>query len=309
MGNNIAFIKKIDVPKWHGKSSKDYKGPVTPHEAYIDPHTKKYVVVIDEARKKELIEKHGFTCLRELDWNPKGHPFYSDPINFVKLEDGTTMFNLDLPKDEVLFAIALGLPQVAPSEHELPNRPEAMYYVWSTAVAAKDKATIHQKKSRAYGAVASMSYNRKSEIIMALTKKGVGVMKPDEIDAEIEDLIVKQVDDFLVYATMSENDLRTRAAVVMAISLNEIYLRDNVYHWGDKRLGRDVEEVTIALGAPGNEDILQRVEERIKNSQMGIKEPASLKPKISRNDHKGNAVPVETKVGETGQPEETDVSV
>ncbi len=303
--SNLCFIKRVDGVRWHGKSQKDYPSQPETYEAYIDLDTRKYVLVFDdESELKDLTKT--FPDLANLTMNEKGHPLFSDPKYHPRLNDGTTTFDLSVPADRLRCAIARGLPQVAPSEAQLMDYPNAKYYVWSIQQEASKKSSVFEKQAKAFDLLAKLPAERKCDLIVILARKIVPETDTETINAELSEIMDKQIDELLVYAQLSRDKIERRGLVSKAIQINQIFLRDNKYMFGDIPMGRNIDEVVDYLNNPSNSDILNRIRTVTLSKKLGVQTPSELVPKnLKRNERKGNAAQGPDEDIETGQqPEE-----
>lgn len=261
---SIVEVKPLPLKKWHGKKDKESFAQAKTIEALYSNRIGGYETGLSD----EDVEKYGKKLGFSLDnlFNPeKEHPFWSNKIGQVKLENSTVYFDTSKPLDYVKVKLIRVSKYVANSmaEWEAGKWPDATHVIYDENEEADTKATSIQKRNRAIQLAGKMNLDEKATMVLIINKKYVKNKSLNYIDVEIDEAIENHVDDFIRYAEMDLQDIQVRGSILEGLHRQILTEEGSSIYYMGERIGFDIEDAMKWFQSPDNQKLKVAILERL----------------------------------------------
>lgn len=263
----VVQVKPIDINRWHGKSGKDSFTRTKVIQALVDPEKLVYQTGLskEEETKYQEILKVDLSNVFSID---TPHPFWDSKMAEIKLENRTMFFNTENPIDFIKVKIMKNSKYVANSmkEYDEGYYPEATHVIYDESEEVDAKATIVEIKNKAIISTASLSKERKIELIMVLSADNDYVKmknpkgKSDNfITLELNKLIEKKPSEVLKYLEYEKEYLSLTALGLEALQKNILQKEGHKIKYFDSVIATDIPSLVEYLSKTENSDFKVRL--------------------------------------------------
>lgn len=259
-----VIVKPLDRKKWHDKKGKESFQRPKSIEVLYDPSEGKFATGLTDEEAKEYGEKLGVNLNAHL--NPlEAHPYFSTKAAKILLKNEAMIFNTEKPADFVKVKNLKASKFVANSlkEWEEGLFPNATHVIFDETEEIEIKASKLQSEMKAMALFSKMTDDQKVNLIQILDNKTVRGRSTDYLNVAISELIKKDTEKFLRYASMDKTEAYIRATLLEAISRN-ILIKEgtNLFYMGDL-IGADFEDAIKWFKDPQNSKIKTAILEQM----------------------------------------------
>ena len=256
----LVEVRPIETKKWHGKTgAESFTRPKT-SQALVDTESMSYATGLtsEEIEALNKIVKYDLTNHFDSE-NP--HPFWDSPMSKIKLENNTMFFDISQPLNYIKVKVMKASKFVANSmaDYEEGKYPEATHVIFDEAEQAEVQASKVQAEEDAIIEAASMTKDRKIEIILALGGKNLKGQSDNFVKVELSKIIKKDTSEFLRYAKISKEELSSYALVLEALQKSVLRKDGHKILYHDSILGSDEMDVAKYLLVDENQELQIRL--------------------------------------------------
>lgn len=261
---SIVEVKPLPLKKWHGKKDKEAFAQPKTIEALYSSRIGGYETGLSEDEARSYGTRLGFD-LGNIFIPDKEHPFWSQKIGQVRLENATVFFDTTKPLDYVKVKLIRVSKFVANSmaEWEAGKWPDATHVIFDENEEADTKATTIQKRNRAIQLAGKMNLDEKATMVLIVGGKYVKNKSLNFIDVEIDNCIEHHVEDFIRYAEMDLKDIQVRGAILEGIEKQILTEEGNSVYYMGERIGFDVDDAMAWFQNPDNQKLKVAILEKI----------------------------------------------
>lgn len=256
----LVEVRPIDRKKWHGKTgAESFTRPQT-SQALVDTDSMSYATGLTEEEIVALNKVVKYELGNHFD-SENSHPFWDSPMSKIKLENKTMFFDISQPLNYIKVKVMKASKFVANSmaEYEEGKFPEATHVIFDEAEQAEVNASKVQAEEDAIIAAASMTKDRKVEIILALGGKNLKGQSDNFVKVELSKIIKKDTTEFLRYANMDKAELSSYALVLEALQKSVLRKDGHKILYHDGILGGDEMDVARYLLVDENQELQIRI--------------------------------------------------
>jgi hypothetical protein len=251
-----VIVKPLDRKKWHDKTGKESFQRPKSIEVLYDANAGKFATGLTDEEAKEYGEKLGVNLTAYH--NPlQPHPYYSTKAAKIVLKNEAMIFDTNTPGDYVKVKNLKASKFVANSlkEWEEGLFPEATHVIFDEAEEVEIKASKLQLEMKAMALFSKMTDDQKVNLVQILDNKTVRGRSTDYLNVAIHELIKKDAEKFIRYASMDKTESYIRATLLEAISRNIVIKEGtNLFYMGDL-IGADFEDAIKWFNNPQNSKI------------------------------------------------------
>ena len=262
---SLVQVKPIEREKWHGLKGKDqFKRPVT-IEAALNIKTGLLDTGLTEEDRKRLEKITGYDLSPNFNKDVP-HPFYSTSAGYVKLENGTNVFDTDKPLDEIRVKILKASELVANSQKEYDQGkfPLARFVIFDEKEETEIKATKAAIKRKVLIEAEKLTPSRKAEIIQILLGKSVRNQSNDFIDLQLDECIdQKGAETVLNLMNRDKAKVSLHATILEAIHKGVLRKEGSAIYYMDDQLGFDLESTLDYLSDKKNQALKAQILEKL----------------------------------------------
>jgi ribosomal protein L14 len=265
---SLVRIKPLDRDKWHKKKGKESFTQPTVIEALIGKESQVYETGLTEEEQVIYGKKLGGVNL-STNFTGEAHPFYSQKLAWIPLENKMMVFDTEKPLDYVKVKLlkSESAPQVANSlkEYEEGKFPEATHVIFDEAEEIEVQAAAMELEQQAYVKVAAMTQADKELIVHVMTGKPVTANSTNFINAKIGELIKVDVKKFLNTLKTPKEEVVNRVLLLRLLEKNILNKdRGAIYYMGDM-IAFDFEDGIKWLRDPENSQVKASLVAQINN--------------------------------------------
>lgn len=259
----IVEIKPIERERWHGLAAdKSFAQPVR-FTTQVDTDRMEYALDIDTEELEALAKKTGWNL--SLQYVPgEMHPFWESNMMKIVLPHETVLYDLSNPIERLKYAACRRSPFVAISEKEIGNKPYCTHYIYSEEEQVSEQMTKVAKKNNARKLSMAMPQDKKAFLIRLLKGKDVQSRSVDVMDVYMDELIEKNADEVIKYATLPDERIYSLAIIDASLRGGFLQKEGTSIYYGSDRIGFDTEEAANYLEQPLNSQMRIRLKELCK---------------------------------------------
>jgi hypothetical protein len=257
-------IKPLPLKKWHGKKDKESFAQTKTIEALYSNKLGGYQTGLTDEEAEVYGKKLGFN-LNNLFDPEKEHPFWSQKIAQVRLENATTYLDPTKPLDYVKIKLVKVSKYVANSmrEWEEGKWPDATHVIYDENEEADVKASTIQKRNKAIALASKMTLDEKATMVLIVNGKYVKNKSLNFIDVEIDEAIEEKVDEFIRYASMDVADMQVRGSILEGLHRQILTQEGAAIYYMGERIGFDIEDAMAWFQSPDNQKLKVAILERL----------------------------------------------
>lgn len=261
----IVEVKPIERERWHNKTGKEsFQRPIT-IEALVSTLTGKYSTGLTE-EDRERLEKGGGYDLSDAYTPGKAHPFWNNPVGFVKLGNSTNIFDTKKPLDEIKVKLMKASPLVANSQKEYEDGivPEALFVIFDETEDVEIRASKAAIKRKVIIEATKLSKTRKAEIVQILLGISVRSQTEDFVDLKLDDAI-EEFGPEKVLRLIQRDKTRTsiHSLVLEGLYKNALRKEGTAIYYMDDQLGFDTESTIDYFADSKNQALKAQLLEKI----------------------------------------------
>lgn len=260
--SQIVEVRPVKKEKWHGvNSGKNSIASTKVIEALINVSTNRYQTGLTEENQKRLEDLTGYDLSPQ--YVPKSkHPFWSEPIGKVKLNDHTNVFNMDVPLDEIKISILKASPLVANSQAEVDS--ETLFVIFDEQEEVQIKASKAAIRRNAIIATNGLSTDKKAELVQIALGVSVRNQSNDFIDLKLEEAIETKGAEYVLSLTKRDKAFNTLHSLVLeALHKNILRKEGPSVYYMDDQIGYDVESAVTYLLDKKNQILKGQILEKL----------------------------------------------
>ena len=264
MSENIVVIRRVQHERWHKIPWEDMPPKALVISPFIDHNSMKYVVGLSAAEIKKYSKLLGKDLTPNYDPEVP-HPFWDDPMVYLKIEGDKLVLNLDEPLGYIKYRIALHHPAVANSleTYEKGLFPEAECYIDDRRRKIEQRSKDAKTKAKAFKLFAEMPLDRKLAVLSILTGASYRGAPEDEIDAALYDEIENSATRFIDVASMNPREMMLRALIVEAQYNRIVSRQHDGYYFFDEKLGDSLEDAARYIARSDKKMLLEKLREKV----------------------------------------------
>ena len=249
-------VRPIIKKQWHGKSGKESFTRTRKIQALVNEEYKYKTGLTKE--DKDWLKERGFKGDLSDDFNPDTpHPFWDAKVGIVELKNSTQIFDDSLPLDRIKICIMRASSRVANSakEYEAGDFPEATHVIYDEREEVEVTASKVAIKNKAIIKSASLSGEKKAQIIAILAGKIVKKKSADFIEVELSKLIELDAKKVLRIMNRDSENIVVEALIIEALKENKLKKKGHKFYYFDSPLGGSMEEVVDYFKDEENQEL------------------------------------------------------
>lgn len=260
--SQIVEVRPVKREKWHGiDTGKNSIASTKVIEALVNVSTNKYQTGLTPEDQERLEELTGYDLSAKYIPKQK-HPFWSEPIGKVKLNDHTNVFDISVPLDEIRIKLLKASPLVANSQAEVDG--DSIFVIYDEHEEVQIKATKAAIRRNAIIATNSLSTDKKAEIVQIALGISVRNQSNDFIDLKLEEAIETKGAEYVLSLTKRDKAFNTMHSLVLeALHKNILRKEGPSVYYMDDQIGYDVESAVTYLLDKKNQILKGQILEKL----------------------------------------------
>jgi len=273
--SKIIEVRPIQRDKWHGlPPEKDFARPFV-LEALLDSRTHKYATGLNDTYDEKgnvvpnpdriRLEKATGYNLSDSFSTTEPHPFWSNQVSRVKLENRTNLFNLENPLEEIKYHMMKASRFIANSqlEYQEGKFPDAKFILYNEQEEVEAKAKQVEIKDKVNKLIQDLDTKQKSNIIQIVEGRDISKQGVSYITVEFDNVITKLgYSKMLALLTKDKTRISVHATIVSAVDKRILRKQGDLYFYFEEPLG-DIESAINFFLDPKNQLIKMQILEKL----------------------------------------------
>lgn len=259
-----VIVKPLEIKKWHGKYGKESFTKPKTIEVLYDTELNRFATGMTREEEEEYSKKLGVDL--SGDRSPYApHPFYSTKAAKIPLKNETMIFNTENPWDYVKVKNLKASKFVANSmkEYEEGLFPHATHVIYDEEEEVASKASKIELQIKAMNLFAKMTSEAKAQIIQILDNKTVRGKSLDYLNVATKELLDRDPEQFVKYASMDKEEVYIRATLLEGLSKDILTKEGTGIYYMSEFLGVDMEETIKWFKNPQNSKMKVAILEKL----------------------------------------------